>query len=117
MARIGNTLEMLRFELKFLEDGGYGRSPRKPWRPSLVLEDSPTCLNFDDGSRPHPCKECLMMDFVPETQREQVYPCRFISLSEKGETIEDFYRCGTQIGLEDALKEWLRKQIATLETE
>lgn len=81
MARIGDTLEMLRFELKFLEDGGYGRSPRKPWRPSLVLEDSPTCLNFDDGSRPHPCKECLMMDFVPETQREQAipaasYPCR-----------------------------------------
>ena len=34
-------LELLRFELKFVEDGGYGRSPRTPWRPPYILEDSP----------------------------------------------------------------------------
>ena len=28
-----DLLEVLKFELEFLEDGGYGRSPRTPWRP------------------------------------------------------------------------------------
>ncbi len=28
-------LELLKFELKFLEDGGYGRSPRTPWLSEL----------------------------------------------------------------------------------
>jgi hypothetical protein len=37
-------LELLKFELKFLEDGGYGRSPHTPWRPQLIFEDSPSCL-------------------------------------------------------------------------
>ena len=41
-------LELLRFELKFLEDGGYGRSPRTPWRPPFIFEDSPSCLNLGD---------------------------------------------------------------------
>jgi len=39
-------LELLRFELKFLEDGGYGRFPRTPWRPTFVFEDSPTCMKL-----------------------------------------------------------------------
>jgi hypothetical protein len=34
-------LKMFQFELRFLEDGGYGRSPRTPWRASYVFEDSP----------------------------------------------------------------------------
>ena len=66
MANINETLELLRFELKFLEDGGYGRFPRAPWRPSFIFEDSPTCLNFGDPSRTIPCEECVLMQFVPE---------------------------------------------------
>ncbi len=34
-------LELLQFELKFVEDGGYGRSARTPWRSPYILEDSP----------------------------------------------------------------------------
>jgi len=41
-----DPLEVLRFELRFLEDGGYGRSPRAPRRPPLIFEDSLTCMNF-----------------------------------------------------------------------
>lgn len=44
------------------------------------------------------------MKFVPEEQRNQNSPCRFIPLTEKRETIEHFYRYGTQIELEEALK-------------
>jgi hypothetical protein len=110
-----DILELLRFELKFLEDGGYGRSPRTPWRPSNVFEDSPTCLNFDDHSRPHPCNECFLMQFVPRQRQAEMVPCRFIPLTEKGETVEDFYSGGTQIEMEEALKGWLRKEISRIE--
>ena len=59
-----NLLEVLKFELEFLEQGGYGRLPRESWRPRFVFEDSPTCMNFN--SKDHdPCEECLLMQFVP----------------------------------------------------
>jgi hypothetical protein len=108
-------LELLRFELKFLEDGGYGRSPRTPWRPTFVFEDSPTCPNLGDPARPHPCSECLLMKFVPDESQEQTFPCRFIPLNEAGQTVDYFYRCGTQLEMEEALAAWLRNQITGIE--
>lgn len=108
-------LDLLRFELKFLEDGGYGRSPRTPWRRPLAFEDSITCPNFGDPARPHPCSECLLMQFVPNELKDQASPCRLIPLTDKGETIDYFYRCGTQLELEEALSAWLRKQISRIE--
>jgi hypothetical protein len=104
-------LKMFQFELRFLEDGGYGRSPHAPSRASYVFEDSPTCLNFDDAARPHPCAECPLMEFVPPQFRGESAPCRFIALTEVGETIHHFYQSGTQMELEEALACWLRKQI------
>jgi hypothetical protein len=114
-AQIKETLDLLRFELKFLEDGGYGRSPHTPSRPSLVFEDSPTCLNFDDSARPRPCSECFLMQYVPKEKQAESIPCRFIPLTGKGETVDYFYRCGTQIEMEEALKNWLRKEIRKME--
>src|ERR1700675_3862119 len=64
-------LELLRFELKFLEDGGYGRFPRTPWRPSFIFEDSPSCLNLGDPARTHPCSEGLLMKFSPMNCRRR----------------------------------------------
>jgi hypothetical protein len=108
-------LELLRFELKFLEDGGYGRSPRTPWRPPFIFEDSPSCLNLGDPARTHPCSECLLMKFVPDELQSESSPCRFIPLNEKRETIDYFYRCGTQMETEEALAGWLRSQITRIE--
>jgi len=110
-----DLLELLKFELKFLEDGGYGRSPHTPWRRPLVFEDSLTCLNFGDPVRPHPCSECLLMDFVPAELKDQTSPCRLIPLTPKGETADYFYRCGTQLELEEALAGWLRDQVSRIE--
>ena len=115
-----DLLELLKFELKFLEDGGYGRSPRTPWRATSTFQDSPTCLNFNDPARPHPCNGCLLMRFVPEERREEAVPCWFIPLSGSGETVETveyFNRCGTQLELEEALAEWLRTVIHRIENE
>ena len=108
-------LELLKLELKFLENGGYGRSPRTAWRPSYIFEDSPTCLNLGDPARTHPCSECQLIMFVPLELRGESSPCRFIPLDEKGQTIEYFYRCGTQLELEEALAGWLRAKIARIE--
>jgi hypothetical protein len=108
-------LDLLKFELKFLEDGGYGRSPHTPWLPQLAFEDSPTCPNFRDSARPHPCSECLLMRFVPRELQNQQSPCRLIPLTDKGETIDYFYRYGTQMELEEFLAGWLRKQIREIE--
>ena len=110
-----DLLDLLRFELKFLEDGGYGRSPHAPWRRPLVFEDSLTCLNFGDPAHTHPCSECLLMEFVPAELKDQVSPCRLIPLTPKGETADYFYRCGTQLELEEALAGWLRDQISQIE--
>jgi hypothetical protein len=112
-----DLLELLKFELKFLEDGGYGRSPRTPWLPTRTFQDSPSCLNFDDPSRPHPCSACLLMRFVPEERRNEDVPCWFIPLSATGETIDYYSRCGTHLELEAALSEWLRDAIQQIESE
>jgi len=112
-----DVLDVLKFELKFLEDGGYGRSPRTPWRASYVFEDSLSCPNFCDPAKPHPCDECLLIQFVPKALREQEVPCRFIPLTEEGETVDHLYRAGTQVELEAALASWLRKQIGRIERE
>jgi hypothetical protein len=109
------VLDLLRFELEFLEAGGYGRSPRTPWLPTRIFKDSPTCLNFNDPAHPHSCQQCFLTQFVPEDKQAEAAPCRHIPLTDPGETVEDFYRCGTQIEMEDALKKWLKKTIERLE--
>ena len=110
-------LEMLKFELRFLEEGGHGRSPRTPWKPTRTFQDSPSCLNFDDPARPHPCGECQLMRFVPEENRKEDVPCWFIRLSTQGDTVDYHSRCGSQLELEDALGKWLREAIQKIESD
>ena len=49
-----DVLEVLKSELNFVQKGGYGRSPREPFRAQLVFEDSPTCMNYDTKDHPEP---------------------------------------------------------------
>jgi len=117
MAKDGrDLLEVLKFELDFLEQGGYGRLPRESWRPRFIFEDSPTCMNFNSKDR-EPCEECLLMQFVPEDARTEQVPCTHIPLSLSGETLNSLYRTGTQQEIEEALGAWLRATIDRLEAE
>lgn len=111
-----NLLDVLKFELEFLEQGGYGRLPREAWRARFILEDSPTSMNFNSKDR-EPCSECLLMQLVPEEARTTQTPCMHIPLSPGGETLESLYRTGTQAEIEDALGAWLRATIRRLEAE
>jgi hypothetical protein len=56
-----------------------------------------------------------LIKFVPSELRSESSPCRFIPLNEKGQTIDYFYRCGTQLELEEALAGWLRSEITRIE--
>jgi len=109
------VLQILKAELAFLEQGGYRRVPRYPWRPNFVFEDSPTCLNFADRSRQQPCTDCPLIELVPENRRAMQYPCRHIPLTHGGETVNSFYEWGTEEELENALREWLVETIRELE--
>lgn len=112
-----DILDILRFELSFLQDGGYGRSPQAPWRAPAIFEDSPICPNFCDPARPHPCESCLLEQFVPQGQRKESIPCRFIPITNDGRTVEDLYRTGSQNEMEEALGSWLRAEIQRIEQE
>ena len=82
-----NILEVLKTELDFLEDGGYGRSVRTPWKATSTFLDSPTCLNFGDPQRREPCAKCPLMSLVPAAQRSNLLPCHYIPLTKAGDTI------------------------------
>ncbi len=72
-----DLLAVLKTELSFLESGGYA-SDANPWRPAFIFEDSPSCLNFGESSKPHACSECALVQLVPESRRKESRPCRFI---------------------------------------
>jgi hypothetical protein len=112
-----DVLEVLRFELNFLEQGGYGRSVRTPWKPSSVFQDSLTCLNFGEPNRPHACSECLLYDFVPPQYRKETVPCHHIPLNESGQTLETIDRGYNEQAVQEQLIEWLRNTIARIERE
>ena len=110
-----DLLDVLKFELNFLEKGGYGRSPREPWRPVFVFEDSPTCMNYDSKENPDPCDACVLMQLVPAEFRETKIPCRHIPFNAQGETLDTLYRYADQHETEKIYGDWLRSTIAKLE--
>ncbi len=112
-----DILEVLKFELQFLEQGGYGRSVRTPWKPTHVFQDSLSCLNFGDPERTHPCEECLLMQFVPQEHRGESVPCHHIPLTLKGETVETLEHQENQQVMEERVEQWLRATIQRLEGE
>jgi hypothetical protein len=112
-----DILEVLKFELDFLEKGGYGRSVRTPWKPTSAFQDSLTCINFGDPYRSHPCDECLLMQFVPEEHRSENVPCHHIVLNPAGETVDTVESRESQQELEEKVKNWLRVTIRQIERE
>jgi hypothetical protein len=111
-----DILDVLKFELSFLEQGGYGRSVRTPRKPTSIFQDSLSCINFNDPGRPHPCSECLLNDFVPQGAQGESVPCHHIPLNPSGETVGSLER-RNQSELEAAVKDWLRATIQRIEQE
>lgn len=112
-----DILEVLKFELNFLEQGGYGRSVRTPWKPTSIFQDSLSCINFNDPERPNPCAACVLHDLVPAQYRDENVPCHHIPLNEAGETVDTMERQYTQAELEEAMRDWLRRTIRRIEVD
>ncbi len=104
-------LSTLRRELEFLESGGYRAS--STWRPPMIFEDSPICLRTENAS----CEgtACPLLRVLSPELRHRQTPCRYISLNDKGETVDSFYKTGTPEELEAALRQWLTTKIRELE--
>ena len=112
-----NILGLLKKELAFLDSGGYRRSPSFPWRARYIFEESPSCPNFADRTRPHRCTDCWLMEFVAPDLRDEQVPCRFVELITSGVTVDSLYRCGTLAESEQALRQWLLERMRELETQ
>jgi hypothetical protein len=110
-----DILELLKEELAFVEQGGYGRSVRTPWLPKSAFQDSLTCINYAYLSPAHPCNDCQLIDFVANEHRSEEVPCHFIALNEAGETIKDLEAQGNQAKLEATLKLWMKARIKQIE--
>jgi len=108
-------VDVLRQELQFVEKGGYRHPSHAAWRPQFMFQDSPTCLNFSFNDIPAPCTDCVMMQVVPADSQQRKFPCRYIPLNERGETLDLLYRAGTQEETQAAFKNWLKSTIARLE--
>ena len=111
-----DILELLKTELDFIEQGGYGRSVRTPWKETSPFRDSLTCVNYALPEKAHPCSECHLIDFVPPDKRSEALPCHAIPLNAAGETVETLELENNQAKLEKALKEWMRAKIKEIET-
>jgi hypothetical protein len=110
-----DVLEVLKFELDFIEKGGYGRSVRTPWLPTSIFQDSLTCLNFGDPNRSHPCDECLLMALVPPEHCSEKVPCHHIPLTPEGETVQRVEQNEGREVAQEVVKNWLRRMIKILE--
>lgn len=111
-----DILELLKSELDFIEQGGYGRSVRTPWKETSPFRDSLTCVNYALPEKAHPCSECHLIDFVPADKRGEELPCHAIPLNAAGETVESLELQNNQAKLEMALKEWMRAKIKEIES-
>jgi hypothetical protein len=49
-----DPIEVLKFELNFIEKGGYGRSVRTPWKEERVFRDSVTRLHTGEALKSEP---------------------------------------------------------------
>jgi hypothetical protein len=110
-------LELLKEELAFMEQGGYGRSVRTPWLPKSAFQDSLTCLNYSDPAHTRPCNECNLIDFVANEHQSDEVPCHLIALNDDGETIQDLEAQDNQAKLEATVKQWMKAKIKQIEDE
>ena len=111
------VLQLLKKELQFLDSGGYRQASRSSWRPAYIFEESPSCPNYGDSTRPHLCSDCWLMEFVPPELREEQIPCRFVQLMASGVTVDSLYRYGSYEETEETLRAWLQQRISEIESE
>lgn len=110
-------LEALKLQRSILKDGGYGRSVRTPRKEVRLLRDSVTCLHVEEEVKSKPCDDCILAHQVPAEYRNEEYPCHFIPLNERGDTLHSLLSAGDREEAERVLLEFLDSAIAQMERE
>jgi hypothetical protein len=110
------VLELLKDELIFIEEGGYGRSVRTPWVSKSIFQDSPNCLNFGYSYRAHSCAECPLLKFVDPQHQSEPVPCHYIRLNDSGSTVRKLELEGNDWKMTGAVRGWLRAEIDQIES-
>jgi nucleotide-binding universal stress UspA family protein len=110
-----SILKALKAELEFLDSGGYGRPFRSGWRPTLLFRDSPVCPNFGNDANQQGCSQCFLMESVPKSATQKLFPCHHIRLNDAGDTIATLQQTGTQTELDRTYRAWLCALIKSIE--
>jgi hypothetical protein len=100
-------LQAVKRELSFFDAKGYGHPFRSQWRPTLLLRDSPVCVNYSSTGRQHACSECPFFVLVPSDKQHAALPCHQIPLDASGGTVAALYQKGTQQSLDQRYRDWL----------
>lgn len=113
---LSEVLQILRFELNYLQQGGFNRDR------CLLGTESPflgtiACINFGDPLRTHTCRECLLHQFVPTEKQTEELPCHFIPLNSSGDTVAGLLEQNEPVQMVATLEQWLRTTIADLESQ
>jgi hypothetical protein len=108
-------VDALKFELTFLDRGGYEHSVREPRRALSIFQDSPSCPNYGLPTKTHPCAECFLIDFVPPEKRAEAVPCHYIPLNDRGDTVASLEASGDGFEVQNAMRGWLHKTIEATE--
>jgi hypothetical protein len=110
-----DVLQILRFQLNYLEQGGFDRD-RALLGTESPFQGSFACINFNDPLRAHACHQCLLYQFVAEDKKIEEPPCHHIRLSDSGETVAELIERNDPRRMVIALEQWLTTTIAGLET-
>lgn len=108
-------LDALKFELTFLERGGYEPSVREPRTALSIFQDSPSCPNYAATTKTHACSECFLIDFVPPEKRGEAVPCHHIPLNDGGDTMDRIAGSSDDFEVQRAMRGWLRNTIDAME--
>ena len=108
-----STIDALKFQLEFLERGGYDR-PVCKWRKELsIFQDSPSCPNYFSPMKTIPCSDCFLIELVPSDKSSEAVPCHHIPLNQQGDTIASLESDNSK--LQQAVRSWLQKTIDELQ--
>ena len=108
-------LEALKYELYFLQHGGYHVQDSPALRSKIFFRHSVTCLNYGSLLAHHACSECVLARFIPEAERAKELACHQIPLNEHGDTLAAMLNKSDPKKIETLVCNWLRKRIRELE--
>ena len=108
-------LEALKYELYFLERGGYCFEQSVSPKSKLFFRDSVTCLNYGSLDTRESCSKCVLARFIPEPNKDSELACHCIPLNELGDTLASMPNKKDPKEIEELVRNWLRAKIRELE--